>query len=95
MKRPTERIVACERWNARYVPVSRFELCRLTTGDACRVLTKACREPAALVTDLVLPECGTVSLLRKIVLCFPIVLLSSISVAMWLSCDHPVKSSVA
>ena len=38
VKRPTERIVACEHWNARYVPVSGFERCRLTTGDVFRVL---------------------------------------------------------
>jgi hypothetical protein len=25
VKRPTERILACERWNARYVPVSRVK----------------------------------------------------------------------
>ncbi len=38
MKRPTGRIVACEHWNARYVPVSGFERCRLAAGDVFRVL---------------------------------------------------------
>ena len=54
MKRLSERIVTCERWNAESIQVSRVEQCRLPSKRFLHGMSlKACREPAALVLSCV------------------------------------------